>query len=100
LESQSIEQHPCYDEEAGILQGYVCPFCMKVYPSKDMAVRCKEAHDDFEVDYFFEKGKIFPAEVIVKRIKGNKLIQVATYKPEKVEELEDGKVKRTIQGQI
>lgn len=92
-------KHPCLLPE-GILHGYICPYCMKVYPIKDMAIRCKESHDDLQVDYFFEKGKIFPSEVIIKRIKGNIIIQIGTYKIEKVEEIQDGKVSKTIKGQI
>lgn len=96
MQIRRIEDHPCYDKDTGCLKGYVCPFCMKVYPIKEQAMRCKESHEDFEIDYIFEKGHKFPVQVIVKRIKGTEIKEVGTYIVKKIEVLEDGKVKKTL----
>jgi hypothetical protein len=90
--------HPCYDPQSGVLHGWMCPFCARIFPSEEQAKQCKESHDDFEIDYIFEKGYRFPAEILVKRVKGNILIEVGTYTIKKVEVLENGKVKETIEG--
>jgi len=75
LEMKDIKKHPCMTKD-GILKGFVCPFCAKIYAYKEQAISCKESHDDFQVDYFFEKGHRFPVEVIIKRIKGNEIIEI------------------------
>lgn len=91
--------HPCYDPASGVLKGWMCPFCARMYPSEEQAKQCKESHDDFEIDYIFEKGYRFPAEIVVKRVKGNILIEVGTYKPEKIEIMDENcKVKQTVKG--
>lgn len=90
--------HPCYDSASGVLKGWMCPFCVRIFPSEEQAKQCKESHDDFEIDYIFEKGYRFPAEIIVKRVKGNVLIEVGTYTIKKVEVMDENeKVKETIQ---
>jgi hypothetical protein len=97
---QDYTGHPCYDPASGVLKGFMCPFCARIFPSEELAKQCKESHDDFEIDYIFEKGHRFPIEIVVKRVKGNVLIEVGTYKIKKVEEIDkDGKVKETIQDQ-
>jgi hypothetical protein len=96
---QDYTGHPCYDPKSGVLHGWMCPFCLKIYPSEEQAKLCKDSHDDFQIDYLFEKGYRFPTEIIVKRVKGNQLIEIGTYIVDKVEVMnEDGKVKETIKG--
>lgn len=87
--------HPCLDKETGLYHGWVCDLCLKIYPTKELALRCKEAHDELEADYVFATGKRFPLEIIVKRKKGTILVEIATYNLEKVEKIEKGKVVRT-----
>lgn len=96
MERKEIKKHPCMLPE-GILEGFVCPYCLKIYPTKEQAIRCKDSHEEFEIDYIFEKGYRFPTEVLIKRIIGVDVVEIGTYKLEKVEELdENGKVKKTI----
>lgn len=96
MERGDYRNHPCYDPKTGILKGFICPFCLKIYPIEDQAIQCRESHDDFEIDYVFEKGKRFPLEILVKRVKGDKIIEVGTYGMKKLEVLDDeGKVKET-----
>lgn len=91
---EDITKHPCYDKEKGILKGYMCPYCVKIYPTEQEAILCKESHDEFEVDYVFQQGHRFPVEVLIKRVKGNKITEIGTYKMSKLEILdESGKVK-------
>lgn len=93
---QDIKKHPCYDPKTGILKGYMCPYCAKIFPTEDQAVACKESHDDFQIDYVFGQGKRFPIEILVKRIKGDKVVSIGTYVMKKMEVLdEEGKVKET-----
>lgn len=86
-----LKTHPCMRKE-GVLEGFICPFCFKVFSKIELAILCKESHDELEVDYVFTAGNRFPVEVIVKRMKGTEMVEVATYKIEKVEKIDKGKV--------
>jgi hypothetical protein len=100
-EPKDYRSHPCYDPKSGVLHGYMCPFCGQIYPTEERAKFCKEMHDDFQVElgnYVYDLRPPWRSEIIVKRVKGNVLIEIGTYTVKKIEVMdENGKVKETIQ---
>ena len=78
-----MEESPRVEE----VHGWRCNFCGEIYPTKEEAEKCWERHIMFETDYVFALGEEFPVEVIVKKIEGERIVEIATYTLEKKEKV-------------
>jgi len=75
--------------DEGVLKGFLCPYCFLLYEAETEAVQCRDSHDELISEFqFFSMGERFPSEVIVKRIVGNKITQIATYERTKIEDVD------------
>jgi len=75
------------------VHGWQCQFCGEIYPTKEEALKCWERHIEFVTEFIFGLGEEFPIEVLVKKIEGNEITEIATYelvKKEKVNILVEG----------
>jgi len=78
------------EEESKVeeVHGWRCNFCGEIYPTKEEAEKCWERHIMFETDYVFTLGEEFPVEVIVRKIEGDRIVEVATYTLSKKEKVD------------
>jgi hypothetical protein len=62
-----------------VIHCYLCPICERKFLTEDEAVQCMETHDELTLMPMYSVGERFPREIIVSRIEGKKITEVATY---------------------
>lgn len=66
----------------GVLHGFLCPTCERLFETEDEAISCRESHDELGMEPMYAVGQRFPVEITVMRVKGRKIIEIASYKRE------------------
>jgi len=73
---------------SGVLHGYLCPVCISLYETEGEAKQCMEAHDELSIrDFIMSMGEKFPIEILVDRTLQGKVVEIATYKRAKIDEV-------------
>ena len=87
MSSQDLEDLKKFETPKGVLKGFLCPVCWTLFEAEDLAVLCMESHDELLPELIFQTGDRFPIEVIVKRLKGEEITEVASYERKKIEKV-------------
>ena len=69
------------------VHGFQCLFCGEIYESGEEAETCWTRHVQYVLEPIFLKEE-YPVEVLVKKIEGNRYVEIATYTKNKVEKVD------------
>jgi hypothetical protein len=75
------------DEPITEVHGFRCNFCGEILPTKEAAQKCWELHSFLVNDYVFQLGEEFPTEVLVEKVLGGFIEEVASYELVKKEKI-------------
>jgi len=81
---------------SGVLHGFVCPVCVSIYETEELALQCMKAHDEIAIkDFIFSTGEVFPLEILLERKEGKEVTEIATYKRVQVDKIGDKNVSQS-----
>jgi len=74
-------------EKVKAVSGFQCQFCGDIYPTKEEAEKCWQRHIQFHLEPLFTLDDEYPIEILVKKIEGDRYVEVATYEIKKKEKV-------------
>jgi len=63
-------------------QKWVCLICGNYYDSEKDAKKCSESHSEIEIEPYYTIGHTLPSRLLVRRKKGEEVIETKIYVPE------------------